>query len=77
MTHTIRTIKLSPNAYEPRRTLGGGEVRDGMPYEGATDYVTDGERYGVRYDDGHVDWLGSSVGRAFGDGIEVLEEEGA
>ena len=47
-------------------------MRDAMPYEGATDYVTDGERYGIAYDDGHVDWLGTDLTRAFGDGAEIV-----
>ena len=72
MTTEIRTIRLTPSCYEPRRTIGGGEVRDAMPYEGATDYVTDGERYGIQYDDGHVDWLGTDLTRAFGDGAEIV-----
>jgi hypothetical protein len=74
MSTTIRTIRLSPAAYEPRETIGGGTVRDAMPFEGATDYVTDGDRYGVRFDDGHVDWLGTDLSRAFGDGIEIIDD---
>lgn len=57
---TIRPITLSPQFYEPRETIGGGTVRDAMPdWEGdPVEYVTDGEQYGVRFEDGHVDWLG-------------------
>jgi len=60
-TTTIRTIQLPPSYYETRQTIGGGEVRDLMPdaYEGA-EYVTDGEQYGLRFED-QVDWLGTSV----------------
>ena len=66
-TSSYRVIRLADCYYEPRRTVGGGEVRDVVPYEGATDYVTDGERYGVLYEDGHVDWLGTSIESAFGE----------
>lgn len=73
MNQTIRSIQLPPAFYEARQTIGGGEVRDVMPYEGAVAYVTDGERYGVQYDDGVVDWLGSDPVGAFGEGAEVVE----
>jgi hypothetical protein len=66
----IKTLALGPMAYEVRTTLGGGQVRDVIPYDGAVDYVTDGERYGIRYDDGSVDWLGTSIETAFGEGVE-------
>ena len=68
----IRPIRLPEQFYEPRRTLGGGEVRDMMPYEGATAYVTDGFRYGIQYEDGSVDWLGNDPVSAFGEGAEVV-----
>jgi len=48
-TRPLEELRLSPDAYLPRRTLGGGEVRDLMPWEGALRYVTDGIRYGVEY----------------------------
>jgi hypothetical protein len=57
-TRPLEELRLSPDAYLPRRTLGGGEVRDLMPWEGALRYVTDGIRYGVEYAGGLVDWLG-------------------
>lgn len=69
----IRRIRLPDSFYEPRRTLGGGTVRDVMPYEGAVAYVTDGKRFGVQYEDGSVDWLGSDPVSAFGDGAEVVD----
>lgn len=49
---------------ETRMIVGGLET---PPYEGAVAYVrnTSGE-YGIRYHDGHTDWLGSA-GKAFGD----------
>jgi hypothetical protein len=55
----LRTLSLPSEHYEARRTIGGGEVRDVMPWEGAVRYVTDdGRRYGVEYLNGSVDWLG-------------------
>ena len=72
----IQTITLTPENYGPRTTLGGGTVRDLMPWSGALDYVTDGQRFGVRYNDGFVDWLGGSLSGAFGDGA-ALDQEGA
>jgi hypothetical protein len=56
---TVRRIKLSPENYEARQTVGGGEVQDVLPWEGAVSYVTDGEQYGVEYGDGAIDWLGA------------------
>ncbi len=43
------------------------------PYEGAARYVGDGERYGIEYGDGYVDWLGPTLNAAFGDGAEEVE----
>src|SRR5690606_18794685 len=68
----IRSIRLPDSFYESRRTLGGGEVRDMMPYEGAVAYVTDGFRYGIQYEDGGVDWLGNDPVSAFGEGAEAV-----
>ena len=70
----IHPIRLPDSCYEPRRTLGGGEVRDMMPYEGAVAYVTDGFRYGIQYEDGAVQWLGNDPVSAFGEGAEVVDE---
>jgi hypothetical protein len=47
----IRTIRLADRFYLPRRTWSGAEVHDVMPWEGASEYVTDGSRYGVRFPD--------------------------
>lgn len=75
MTKLIRTIQLPPSFYLPRRTIGGGEVRDVMPYVDAVAYVTDGFRYGLHYEDGTVDWLGSDLVAAFGEGAEIVGDE--
>lgn len=71
----VRPIQLPPAFYEPRRTLGGGEVRDVMPYEWATAYVTDGFRYGIQYHNGRIDWLGDDPVSAYGDGAEIIDED--
>jgi len=69
----IHEIRLPDACYAPRRTSGGGEVRDVVPYEGAIAYVTDGRRYGIRYEDGHTDWLGTDPVSAFGEGAEIVD----
>ena len=51
----MRAIRLNAENYEPRITLGGGEVRDVMPWPDAVAYVIEGDslespgRYGVLY----------------------------
>lgn len=62
----VREARLPAGYYELRRTGGGGDVRDVCPYDNA-EYVTDGARYGLRYEDGHVDWLGYTIASAFGE----------
>lgn len=78
-TTTIRTIQLPEQFYEVRRTLGGGEVCDVIPYEGASDYVAEdtpeGTRYGIRMEDGEISWMsepGQPITCAFGEGADVL-----
>jgi hypothetical protein len=61
---SVEPVRLPNEYYEPRTTATGATVYDEMPYVDATDYVTDGERYGVRYVDGRVDWLGETPARA-------------
>jgi hypothetical protein len=48
---SVRSIRLADRFYLPRRTWSGAEIHDVMPWEGATEYVTDGSRYGVRFAD--------------------------
>jgi hypothetical protein len=48
---SVRSIRLADRFYLPRRTWSGAEVHDVMPWDGATEYVTDGFRYGVRFPD--------------------------
>jgi hypothetical protein len=69
--HAIRDLRLPAEFYETRRTIGGGDVRDAMPHQGAEAYVTDGERFGIRYTDGLVDWMGTDIVAAFGDGARA------
>jgi hypothetical protein len=56
----IRPVRLPDRFYLPRRTYSGQEILDVVPWEGATDYVTDGERYGVQMENGSVRWFEES-----------------
>ena len=56
----IRAVRLPDRFYLPRRSYSGQEIFDALPWEGATEYVTDGERYGIRMADGEVRWLEES-----------------
>lgn len=57
---TARAIRLPDRFYLPRTDAEGREVRDVMPWEGAVSYATDGERLGIQYADGRVEWLGAA-----------------
>jgi hypothetical protein len=58
---TARAIRLPDRFYLPRTDADGREVRDVMPWEGAVSYATDGERLGIQYADGRVEWLGRAA----------------
>ena len=58
---TARSIRLPDRFYLPRVDAEGREVRDVMPWEGALSYATDGERLGIQYADGRVEWLGRAA----------------
>jgi hypothetical protein len=58
---TARPVRLPDRFYLPRTDNYGREVRDVMPWEGAVSYATDGERLGVQYGDGRVEWLGRAT----------------
>jgi hypothetical protein len=58
---TARTVRLPDRFYLPRTDGEGREVRDVMPWEGAVSYATDGERLGIQYADGRVEWLGRAT----------------
>jgi hypothetical protein len=55
----MRTVQLPPHLYLPA-AAAGGEPRDVPPWDGARDYVTDGARYGVRFENGGVLWFPGS-----------------
>jgi hypothetical protein len=68
---TIRSIRL-PDMFYREDERGERTVVD---REGAVDYVTDGQNFGVRLEAGNVEWLGMDPVEAFGPGAEVLEGE--
>jgi len=70
---TARTVRLPDRFYLPRTDAEGREVRDLMPWEGAVSYATDGERLGIQYADGRVEWLGRAPAGdgADGDGADA------
>jgi hypothetical protein len=55
----VQPIRLPERFYAPRVDDRGMEVRDVVPWEGATAYVTDGDRVGIQFADGRVTWLGA------------------
>jgi hypothetical protein len=74
MTH-IRSVRLPDRFYLPRRTYSGQEIMDVVPWEGATEYVTDGARYGVLMMDGSVRWFEESRTEQFADdfaGVDLV-----
>lgn len=64
---SIRPVRLPDRFYLPRRTYSGQELFDVVPWEGATGYVTDGERYGIAMTDGSIRWLEESRTQQFAD----------
>jgi hypothetical protein len=68
---TARQIRLPDRFYLPRTDNYGREVRDVMPWEGAVSYATDGERLGVQYGDGRVEWLGRAASIADGERVDA------
>jgi hypothetical protein len=79
-TMAARHIRLPDRFYLPRIDGSGREVHDVMPWEGAVSYATDGERVGIQYADGRVQWLGDAApaqdGSASGDGSFAEDFEG-
>ncbi len=59
-TPHIRIVRLPDRFYLSRRSYSGQEIFDVVPWEDATDYVTDGTRYGVLMRNGAVRWLEES-----------------
>jgi hypothetical protein len=66
MSH-IRPVRLPDRFYLPRRSYSGQEIFDVVPWDGASEYVTDGERYGLLMTDGTVRWLEESRSEQFAD----------
>ena len=64
MSH-IRTVRLPDRFYLPRRSYSGQEIFDVVPWDGASDYVTDGQRYGILMTDGSIRWLEESRAEQF------------
>ncbi len=56
----IRPVRLPDRFYLPRRSYSGQEIFDVVPWEGASEYVTDGHRYGVRLTSGDIRWFEES-----------------
>ena len=56
----IRTVQLPAHFYLARASAHGGDPRDLPPWDDARDYVTDGARYGVRFESGEVLWFAGS-----------------
>lgn len=71
----MRAVRLPDRFYLPRRSYSGQEIFDVVPWEGATDYVTDGERYGVLMADGEVRWLEESRSDQFADDFAGVDLE--
>ena len=65
---SVRTIRLPDRFYLPRTGSDGREVRDVMPWEGAASYVSDGERVGIQFADGRLQWLGTASASRLADG---------
>ena len=59
-TPHIRVVRLPDRFYLSRRSYSGQEIFDVVPWEDASDYVTDGTRYGVLMGNGTVRWLEES-----------------
>src|SRR5690606_29618717 len=74
MTH-IRNVRLPDRFYLPRRTYSGQEIFDIVPWEGATDYVTDGRRYGVQLTNGAIRWFEESAAERFADDFAGVDLE--
>ncbi len=64
----IRPVRLPDRFYLPRRSYSGQEILDVLPWDGAKEYVSDGQRYGIRMNDGSVRWFEESR-------IERFEED--
>lgn len=71
---TLRAIRLPDRFYLPRTDAAGREVRDLMPWDGAASYVSDGDRLGIQFGDGRVQWLGTASASRLADGDAAAAE---
>jgi len=71
----VRPIRLADRFYLPRRTWSGAEIHDVMPWEGATEYVTDGSRYGVRFPD-RIWWFADWRVEQFAEDFQGIDLDG-
>ncbi len=56
----IRPVRLPDRFYLSRRSYSGQEILDVLPWDGAREYVTDGQRYGIQMNDGSIRWFEES-----------------
>lgn len=71
----IRPVRLPDRFYLPRRTYTGQEIFDLVPWDGAVEYVTDGQRYGIRMRDGDIRWLEESRAERFANDFAGIDLE--
>jgi hypothetical protein len=71
----IRPVRLPDRFYLSRRTYSGQEIFDALPWDGATEYVTDGERYGILMEDGSIRWFEESRVEQFADDFAGVDLE--
>ncbi|MBA2668752.1 MAG: hypothetical protein H0U67_00090 [Gemmatimonadetes bacterium] len=69
---SVRSIRLADRFYLPRRAWSGEEIHDVMPWDGATEYVTDGSRYGVRFTD-RIWWFADWRVEQFADDFQGVD----
>jgi hypothetical protein len=75
-TRRIRTIHLADEFYTPRSTVDGDDTYCAMPFDDAVDYVTDGQRWGIRRTSGRVRWQGPARDLPELIVLEPVEEQG-
>jgi hypothetical protein len=71
----VRRVRLPDRFYLSRRSYSGQEIFDALPWEGAIDYVTDGQRYGILMGNGSVRWLEESAAERFAEDFAGIDLE--
>lgn len=71
----VRPVRLPDRFYLSRRTYSGQEIFDVVPWDGAVEYVTDGDRYGVRMSDGSIRWFEESRSERFAEDFAGIDLE--